>query len=281
MTRFTLDMRSTISAAVRTTVNMQSLRGNLMNERQKFTRRVFETALFFRDMYEEGNDGNTNAIKILKPTPSVENTAVRKFVLGELYEAQKLNLTDAAIQLAIWANEQEQMQYDLERIEADLRALCLVHERNIQKINGQTEQVIQRSFLRAARYIEMEGTFSHSRAVEIFVPDEFVPRGLGKNGPGHREHVVPCVYLREKCLDLFAGDATVEQVAQFLRRYVVIVDITKDEQGCLDRSIANGGKGLKNSMPPDWKLDTGCIFQRLHDANIAFEPPKEFPNCTH
>lgn len=252
-----------------------------MNERQKFIRRVFETALFFRDMYEEGNDGNTNAIKVLKPTPSVKNTAVRKFVLGELYIAQDLNLTDAAIRLAIWANDKEQTQYDLEGIEVDLRALCLVHEREIRQIYGQTEEMIKRSFLRAARYIHAEGASAHSRAVEIFVPDEFVPRGFGTKGPGHREHVVPCVYLREKCLDLFAEGATIEQVAQFLRRYVVIVDITKDEQGCLDRSIANGGMGLKNSMPPGWQLDTGCIFQRLHDANIAFEPPKGYSTCNH
>jgi len=53
----------------------------------------------------------------IKANARREKYSGTKIVLGELYETQKLNLTDAAIQLAIWANEQEQMQYDLERIE--------------------------------------------------------------------------------------------------------------------------------------------------------------------
>lgn len=34
---------------------------------------------FFRDMHEEGMEGHTGAIQLLKPDSSVSNVAVRKF----------------------------------------------------------------------------------------------------------------------------------------------------------------------------------------------------------
>lgn len=254
-----------------------------MNERDKYVRRIFETALFFRDMYEENNDGSTIAIGLVKPIRGAKNSDVRKFVLYDLYRTCGLSLTEAALQLAAWQpNCQERLPYNVDSIEADLRALCLEYERDIRSVAG--PELVERSFLRAARYILRmltEGASAHSRIVEVFVPDAFVPRGAGKNGPGHREHVVPCVFLRDAGLDLFRKGASIDEVARFLRRYVVIVDISVPEQKYLDGSLTSGGLGLKNSMPAGWDLQTGCIFQRLHDAAIKFDPPDGFAECAH
>jgi len=176
----------------------------------------------------------------------------------------------------------------LEDIEGELREICHSHERPIKFIKDELSKSVRihRSFLRAARYIKRiqddEKAPAHSRVVELFIPDEFVPRGAGKNGLGHREHVVPCVLLRDKCVKLFKNDsATIEEVADFLKRYVVIVEISPSQQHCLDASKSKGGRGLKHCMPTGWEFESGCIFSRLHDANILFDPPQGFTACCH
>lgn len=255
-----------------------------MEERVKYIRRVFEMALFFRDMHEEGNDGQTTAIKLLKPMASVSNVAMRKFVLHELYQRRGLSLTDAAVELAKgMPHGKEFPPYRLDDIEMELRAICLADERPVQFVEDR-EIIIRRAFLRAARYIrriDTEGAPAHSRVVECFIPDDFVPRGNGKDGRGHKEHVIPCVYLLKESRQLFGSGANLDQVAGFLQRNVVIVDISKTQKEYLDGSLQKGGRGLKTKMPAHWNIDSDCIFQRLHEAEIAFDPPQGFPSCNH
>jgi hypothetical protein len=259
-----------------------------MNEQQKYIRQIVETALFFREMYEEGNDGSTTAIALLKPIKAVSNIALRKYVLHELYMNRNLNLTDVAIQIAIWDDGGKwELPFKLEDIEGELREICHSHERPIKFIKDELSKSVRinRSFLRAARYIKRiqndEKAPAHSRVVELFIPDEFVPKGAGKNGLGHREHVVPCVLLRDKCVELFRNGAIIEEVADFLKRYVVIVEISPSQQHSLDASKSKGGRGLKHCMPEGWEFESGCIFARLHDANILFDPPQGFTACYH
>lgn len=255
-----------------------------MDEREKYIRRVFETALFFRDMHEEGNDGQTTAIELLKPIASVSNVAVRKFVLHDLYLKQGLSLTKAAVQLARWCPDGKELPpFRIEDIERELCAICSEEDRPVQFVKNQEKVIVRRAFLRAARYIQRirtEDAPAHSRVVERFIPDAFVPRGFGKGGTGHREHVIPCVFLRDECLVRFDDGAKLDQVADFLQGNVVIVDITKQQQKRLDRSPNNGGLGLKNTMPMGWQFDSDCIFQRLHCAKIEFDPPDGFTPCT-
>ena len=262
-----------------TTSDSACIQDDAITEREKYIRRVFETALFFRDMYEEESGGHTKAIELLKPIKSAKNTAVRKYVLTERYKERKLTLTDAAVELAAWQPDgSEPLPFSIDVIESELRDRCLEHERELRLGRIEKEEKMQRSFLRAARYIQRirnEGAPAHSRVVEFFIPDEFIPHG-GKRGAGHREHVVPCVYLLNESLRLFCTGADLEQVADFLRRYLVIVEITKAQQQRLD-----GRKlGLKNTMPSWWKFDSDCIFQRLHCAEIEFDLPDGFTPCT-
>lgn len=253
-----------------------------MNECEIYIQQVIETVLYFRELYEESNDGKTTAIEMLKPVKSITNVAVREFVLYELYRKQKLSLTEVAVQFARWpSHSAAYASFNLEDLEHELRKRCTEHERDIQFITD-IESQTQRSFMRAARYIEQIANGNapaHSRVVELFIPEAFVPRGFGKDNEGYREHVVPCAALRDESLARYKNGATVDQVADFLRRHVVIVEITTKQQKLLDGSTNGGGLGLKNTMPYGWQFDSGCIFQRLHDAEIAFDPPQELPTC--
>jgi len=253
-----------------------------MGNRAKYIRLVFETALFFREIHEEGQGGHSMAINLLKPV-SIRASAIRKFVLHGLYASQNLSLTDAAIQLSVWQPEGKAPPFDAVDIEEELRALCAEHEREIRPVTDKGE-ILDRSLLRLARYIRRiltEGTQAHSRVVEIFVPDDLVPRGFGKNGRGYREHVVPCVILRDACLDLIKQGWKTEDIAGWVRPYIAVVEITTAEAKRLDGSKSQGGVGLKNSMPKNWSFDTGCIFARLHEAEIEFDLPSGYPACTH
>ena len=253
-----------------------------MNERESYVRQVFETTLFFRDMYEERGGGHTGAIQLLKPIKSVSNTKVRQFVLHELFVKNQLSLTEAAERLAMWEPVNgKPAPYEASEIKPALNALCFEHERPIVLVTEETA-IARRCYLRAARYIELihKGQVpAHSRIVELFIPDDVVPKGKGFEGLQHREHVVPCLYLLEKCKERFSGGASVEDVADFLVRHVVIVKISKAQQKRLDASKKNGGIGHKNTMPDGWQPDQDCIFQRLHKAEINFTPPKEFHYC--
>ncbi len=253
-------------------------------DRQKYVRSVFETALFFRDMFEEKQGGHTGAIKLLKPLSDISNKDTREFVLVDCYRNRDLNLTKTCLAFAArLAGTGKAPDFDAEVVDAELRSLCIGHEREIREVIDR-EDHIERSFLRAARYlqrIQADGAQAHSRVLELFVSAEFVPVGRGKKGPGHREHVVPCVYLAEAALDLFVKGRTVDYVARWLRPYLVIVEISKPEQQYLDGAIRKGGLGLKNKMPDGWQFDTGCIFQRLHDAGIAFDHPSNVAICRH
>ncbi|MFZ3286396.1 MAG: hypothetical protein WA191_06060 [Telluria sp.] len=249
-----------------------------MNPTQLHTHRVFETALYFRDMHEENNDGSTAAMALLKPDPTIDNTELRNFVLHDLYRTRRLGLTDAAPALQAWlpsatiaATVQSGDVADL------LRELCAPHEHEVKNVVDEGE-IIGRAFLRAARYLRrvvIEGVSSHSRVIEIFVPDAFVPTGHGREGGGHAEHVVPCVYLRDVALDWFRRGHSEIEVARLLRHYVVIVHITRAQQQWLDGK-ANGGVNLKTRMPDDWAMGVDSIFARLHKAEIAFDMPLTF-----
>lgn len=250
-----------------------------MNVREIYIQQVIETVLYFREMYEENNDGKTTAIGLLKPVKAITNVAVRKFVLHDLFHKQKLNFTDVAVQFARWQSHSTVYSlFNLEEVEQELRKRCIEHERDIQFITDKESQT-QRSFIRAARYIERihkENAPAHSRVVELFIPEAFVHRGFGKDKGVYREHVIPCAALRDESLARYQNGATLDQVADFLQRHVVIVEITVKQHKLLDGSKNTGGLGLRDSMPTGWEFGKGCIFQRLHDAKIEFEPPPRF-----
>ena len=55
----------------------------------------------------------------------------------------------------------------------------------------------------------------------------------------------------------------VSEIASFIRPFVVVVKISKDEREFLD--IKAGEQGWKTSMPLGWTFDKGCIYARLQE----------------
>ncbi|MGO4156000.1 DNA translocase FtsK [Cupriavidus sp. YAF13] len=254
-----------------------------LSEREKHIRRVFETALFLWEAHEEGQGGNTKAIRILSPHGNKANTRQqRNVVFATLDHAQHRSLLTAASALANWLPHDRQGTVDHGDIMDELTVLCLVENRGYQRITDREEK-IERSYVRLARYIRRiltEGTPPNTEIFLHFIPNEFVPRGKGKDGPGWEEHVVPRKYLLQTCLELFKAGWSVQEVARTLRLSLVVVPITAVQSGLLDSSLGNGGSGLKETMPDGWRIGIDCIYARLHRANIGFEPASEAANCT-
>ncbi|WP_342051253.1 MULTISPECIES: DNA translocase FtsK [unclassified Cupriavidus] len=246
--------------------------------RAAYVRKVFETSRFFWEMWEEGSLGDTRAIEFHKPA-KLSNTSVRDLVLGDFYKKRGLSLYEAAAELAKWLELKDTVPSFVAAVEADLAILCANAARPFQAVVD-VETVIQRSFVRVVRYLQQtrlarEG--AHSRCFEYYLAAEHVPTGYGKNGGEHPEHVVPCAFLRDRCIARLAQGASVEEVAQEIRPFLAIVMITEAECANLDNGPTCGGLGLKDTMPANWDFETGDIFARLHVAGITFDPPPTTP----
>lgn len=227
--------------------------------------------VFFWEMFEENQGGHTEAINLLKPTPKLSNVQLRDFVLNDLYKTRGLALSDAAVQLAAWLDRQNYAPKGVVNMESAIRAYCAHYERDIRVVTDENE-VLERSYVRLARYyylMHAEGAGRHTRVPDYFIPNNRIPRGQSHSGTNHPEHVVPCAAIREYCLNHFEEGQTLNEVVKLIRRLLVIVDISIDERKKLDE----GSTALKDIMPPGWDLETGCIFARLHWAEIKFTHP--------
>lgn len=108
-----------------------------------------------------------------------------------------------------------------------------------------------------------EGRGAHSRLFDVLIPDFYIEIGESKKGRGHKEHVVPCVYIRNLANEMFSDGASIDDVAAMLHRLLAIAHITKDEQKMLDQQLK-----LKTTMPEDWCPKTGDVNARLVMAGI-------------
>lgn len=242
-------------------------------QRSVHVQKVFETVRFFWEMWEEGSEGHTGAIRCIIPLNL--STSIRKLVLGDFYRRRGLSLYDAGIELGRWLSLHHAAPvFDTEMV-AELATLCESEVRPFRVVSD-IETIIRRSFVRLVRYLQqtrLANEGAHSRCFEYFIAAAHVPTGFGKDGGTHPEHVVPCAFLRDRCIARLAQGASVEEVAHEIRPFLAIVMITEDECKYLDTGKSNGGLGLKDTMPVGWNFEMGNIFERLHVAGIAFEPP--------
>jgi hypothetical protein len=86
---------------------------------------------------------------------------------------------------------------------------------------------------------------------------------------------VPCAAIRNYCIKCFKEGRSIDEVVKLIRRWLVIVDITKIEKKKLDEKP----HPLMDKMPDGWDMDNGCIYDRLHKKEIKFDAPEGFP-CT-
>jgi len=132
--------------------------------------------------------------------------------------------------------------------------------------------------LRAVRYIQrrtMEDITAHSRPFEALIHDSLLPQGRAfEISVPHREHVVPCAFLRDKAVELLRHGIPAEEVADWLEPYIRIVVIEKADATRLD-----GREGLQDRMPDGWRYGRDCMYKRLHHLEIQFAPPEDGPGC--
>lgn len=103
---------------------------------------------------------------------------------------------------------------------------------------------------------------------EPLIADQLVTVGQSKSGGTNKEHVVPRRVLCEQCHEMFRDNATVEAVGRFIKEYLKIVLISKDEMARLNgKDYAN----LKDTMPIGWTFASGSPFARLDAAEIDYE----------
>lgn len=243
------------------------------SSRRTFVRSVFETARYFWEMWEEECAGDTRVMNLLKPSSRLKNRALRNFVLRGCFEARKMSLYEASLELVGYLSELGLDERMTDDDRAELCVMCSTAAKTFSPTTGR-EEIQRRAFARLARYLALRGTGAHTRCFEYFLNGAYdVPVGYGTKGDGWGEHVVPLAYIRKHCVDLIAKGGTFEAAAEEIKRLLVIVHISPEQSALLDRSTVAGGRGLRSTMPESWCPITGSIYARLEEAGIEFVPP--------
>ncbi|MFZ1891843.1 MAG: hypothetical protein WAU37_06635 [Formosimonas sp.] len=127
------------------------------------------------------------------------------------------------------------------------------------------EQIKQRRIRRLAQIILdhfEEGSGMDTRYFDHpFINDEHVIDGQSIDGGDYREHVVPRVYLRDQCMEMYKNGATVESVTEVLLGNLRIVKI-KPEQAVLLN------KQYRDTMPAGWIIGKNDPLERLYSVGI-------------
>lgn len=133
-------------------------------------------------------------------------------------------------------------------------------------------QVKERAVRRAALVLfelweENRGT--HSRLLEMLVPDSYITIGTSVNGGGWREHLVPLARIRNECHRIFERGGTVEEAEHFISVHLKVAHISPEERIRLDFEL-----GLKSKMPENWV--PGDYLARLTAAGINLDDRPQF-----
>jgi len=251
-------------------------RGIAVDERCLYIDQVIELTLFFFEMYEEGNDGDTRAFSRLKPA-LVKNAEIRKVVLGGFFR-DGMNLPQAALALHQYLMDRDLVPAVAQDAYHALYAAALAYDRPFRRVTDLQERK-SRAYRRLARYYLLvhkhdTAVSNHSRVPDFFVPQAWI-RPFAAPGM-HPEHVVPCAYMLKKAVEFYDHGWSVDGVAQLIERWLLIIDIPKDAARWLD----SGTEALRDRMPPDWDPLHGCIFARLHELHIPFQVPAG-RTCSH
>lgn len=127
------------------------------------------------------------------------------------------------------------------------------------------DQIKKRRIKRLAEIIHdhwEEGSGMDTRYFDHpFINDDYVVNGQSIDGGEYREHVVPRVYLRDKCLEMYKAGATIEDVTKVLLANLRVVKIRPEQARELNRV-------LRDTMPPGWILGEGDPLERLHSVGI-------------
>ena len=247
-----------------------------VNPQQRHVRMLLDLALYLRDCQQIGQDADSRCTRVILLPVRISISSLRHLAV-ELAGTSGTAVYNLAIALA--SLPQLAALFSPSRIDDALREACSPYENQPALDRNDSDGIIERRFVQLVRYLEkrlIDGSGAHTRAFEYFVPDSCVIVGRGTAGGEYREHAVPCALLREHCQRLLTEGIAVEAVARWLRPYLVIVLIQKEQADEIDRR-----PGLKTGMPTDWRFDSGCAFERLHSAGIAFHLTATGAGCMH
>ena len=103
----------------------------------------------------------------------------------------------------------------------------------------------------------------HSRLFDALIYEGYIIKGESVKGQGHREHIVPCVLIRDKSYEMFNNGFLIEDVASMIEKNLIIIHITKEERKELD-------KIYKTCMPDGWKFGDNP-YLRLEKMGIQIK----------
>ena len=136
------------------------------------------------------------------------------------------------------------------------------------------EQLRERSFQRVAtvlhhfweeqQHVEPRAARVHSRIFDTLVSDRHIYEGTSQNGSGHREHLVPCAYLRDLAFQMFWQGKNIADVAKMIGRLLRVASITREEARKIDFELR-----LKIAMPAGWDPENGSVFARIEAGGVV------------
>lgn len=255
------------------------LRDVSADEADVYTRRVANLAIFYWEMAEQDNDAHSDLVKmmLLPRMPVSLWKKAQDFFRRDCYAEAPMTITDAALKFHNWALARGLAPLKNIDYAAAIRAECLPYERPFVRLMDPAS-MLERAYVRLARYLRLAATDAasfHSRIPDYFVQISQVPQSAKSPGHDHPEHVVPCAVQRDIACEMFRSGHSVYSVAQLLKKLHVVIWINHEAREALDFGPSN----LKYRMPAGWRPENGCIYARLHEKHIPFDPPPSHP-CT-
>ncbi|MFL9610449.1 hypothetical protein ACKF11_10235 [Methylobacillus sp. Pita2] len=95
-----------------------------------------------------------------------------------------------------------------------------------------------------------------------FIHDDYTILGKTSVNANYREHLVPRVYLRDRCLDLYRSGDSVEQVSELLDKYLWIALLEPAQASLIN-------KQFKTTMPNDWIFGQDDVLARLSSIGLV------------
>lgn len=96
----------------------------------------------------------------------------------------------------------------------------------------------------------------------------------GGSVKGEREHLVPCVVLRNESFQMFAEGKSLNEVATMLKQYLCIAYVTVEERKRVDREY-------KDEMPDQqWRTNNLPETARLDAVQIKITSCAKLNNCS-
>ncbi|QIL44465.1 hypothetical protein G7045_09445 [Acidovorax sp. HDW3] len=239
-------------------------------------------AYYFQDLYLDScGDGHSELIEQLNLIPGKLDWNKLREILSYLIRHKKYGITESALATIHWLRTIHPDLIPMDDEIEKLTRICKRYEIPIDRTIG-AKEIKHRKGLQLVRYfwlMQQHIVGKHSRAPTFFFSDQELCIGSTEasaaTGEEHREHVVPCAYIR----DLFIGNSDkkgyfhqkrlvtldredvpyANQLATRVTRLLCVVYVSNDQWEKLDK----GDSPLKVRMPEGWNPETDDILARL------------------